>query len=79
MGRLKRILVAWNSRMLSKKTTTGTCPIRRIWTSMTSLNRALQAAGGSGGQVDASLLARACSDHEEATSAARALGELSRE
>jgi hypothetical protein len=53
--------------------------VARLWTSMTSLNRALQAAGESGEQVEASLLGRACSDHEHAASAAQALETLSRD
>jgi hypothetical protein len=50
-----------------------------LWTSMTRLNRALQAAAESAETIDASLLDRARSDHEQATAAARTLEELSRD
>jgi outer membrane murein-binding lipoprotein Lpp len=71
--------VANPSREIASASQALAADVARLWTSMTSLNRALQAAGGSGGQVDAELLDRACSDHELATSAAQALEELSRE
>jgi hypothetical protein len=70
--------VANPSREIASASQALAADVARLWTSMTSLNRALQ-AGGSGGQVDASLLDRACSDHEHARSAAQALEELSRE
>jgi outer membrane murein-binding lipoprotein Lpp len=71
--------VANPSREIASASQALAADVARLWTTMTSLNRALQAAGGSGGQVDANLLDRACSDHEHATSAAQALEELSRE
>jgi hypothetical protein len=71
--------VANPSREIASASQALAADVARLWTTMTSLNRALQAAGGSGGQVDANLLDRACSDHEHATSAAQALEEPSRE
>lgn len=52
--------------------------VARSWTSVTSLNRALQEAGESAAPVDPGLLARATKDHEEAKAAAHELGEHTR-
>src|SRR6266496_715223 len=52
--------------------------VARSWTSMTTLNRALQTGSAEGGGVAAELLDRACTDHDRAVGLARELGELSR-
>jgi len=53
--------------------------VARSWVSMTSLNRALQAGGQPGQDIDDDLLDRACRDHEQATTLARDLDALSRD
>ena len=50
--------------------------VARSWTSMTTLNRALQSGGGA--PVDSELLTRAREEHEAATALARKLGDASR-
>jgi hypothetical protein len=52
--------------------------VARSWTSMTSLNRALQDARQSRTAIDAALLERARHDHEQAKALVHALDELSR-
>jgi hypothetical protein len=52
--------------------------VARAWTSMTTLNRALQAPVGSQQAVDSSLLDRASDDHERATGLAREVERLTR-
>jgi hypothetical protein len=53
--------------------------VARSWTSLTTLNRALQTLGQPGEPFDTTLLARASSDHETARALARKLGEVSRD
>lgn len=70
--------VANPSREIASASQALAAAVARSWTSVTSLNRALQAPRESGDEVDGSLLERACDDHDQAMSAAQALEEASR-
>jgi hypothetical protein len=70
--------VANPSREMATSSRALAAAVARSWTSVTTLNRALEAVRESGERVDASLLGRACSDHEQAMSAAEAFEEASR-